>query len=93
MVQADFVALPAEDDGRTQFVLAEIQRLNDSGVIQAIQDEVFPLGRLLDSLPFTGFGGCNVIEPYAAGRLGGRMFGGEVLAREQRVLSIRSVRT
>jgi hypothetical protein len=28
MVQADFVALPAQDDGRTQFVLAEIQRLH-----------------------------------------------------------------
>jgi len=55
-------------------------------VIEAIQDEVFPLGRLLDSLPFTGFGGCNVLEPHAAGRFGGGVFGGEVLTREQRVL-------
>ena len=82
VVKADFIGLPAEEYCGSQIVFFEIERPDDAGVIQTVQEVVFPEGCLPDQLAIAAGAARDVIESNSTNQLRRGMLRSEVLTVE-----------
>ena len=86
MVEPNLVGFPAEQDCWAEFVFLKVERVENAGVIEALQNPEFLEGASADGLASRCVAARHRVQPRAANGMGGGMLGVEVLVGKERIL-------
>ena len=86
MIETNFVCLPAEENGRAQFMFVEVKGAENAGMIERFENLKFLEGRAPNGFVGGFVFARNRVKPDASAGLCGGVLGLKILVGDERIL-------